>query len=87
MREERIDWFLTDEILLSAGSECGFGILFSNYKDWRRRYGILRTRFSEEQFARIVQALGIHADFGRRLLLDIRIAPESPSVLVEESSG
>ena len=68
---EAVDHFVEEIVILEDGALCAFHHLFARYRKWRVSYGLLATRFSEEQFALAIQSHGVKTDFERQLFFDV----------------
>ena len=82
--DERIDWFIEDDVVRETGALCAFHYLFSRYRQWRRNLGLLATRLSQVEFSWAVQAHGIYTDFDHQLFLGIYTRNEKVRFTLEK---
>jgi hypothetical protein len=46
-----VDWFLEEVMISEDGAIVAFHYLFIHYAAWRKSYGLLRSEFTETEFA------------------------------------
>jgi hypothetical protein len=78
-QDERIDWFIEDDVIREDGALCAFHYFFDRYRKWRVSYGLLATEHTETSFAHAIASTGIAVDFDRQLFMGIHAKGETPA--------